>query len=64
MPKLNEKISYQVKDDKLILTIDLSGERRPSKSGKSMIIATTSGNVAIDLNGETAKLGLNLYTPL
>lgn len=44
-------------DGKLVLIIDLSVDLGLSGSGKSRMIATTSGNVAIGL----AKLGLNLY---
>ncbi len=35
----------EVKDNKLTITIDLTKEQGMSKSGKSMVIATTSGNV-------------------
>ena len=44
----------------LTLTIDLSRKIGPSKSGKTTIIATTSGNKEIpDTNG--AIIGLNVY---
>ena len=45
----------------LTLTIDISKAGAPSASGKSIVIATTSGNAAVA--GTDLKLGLNLYRP-
>ncbi len=47
------------KDNKAILTIDLSKRLGESSSGKSIIVATTSGNVTIP--GTSVVLGLNCY---
>ena len=41
----------------LIIEVDLTTKGTPSASGKSMVIATTRGNV--NINGVT--LGLNVY---
>jgi len=41
------------------ITIDLSKTLGPSKSGKTTLVATTSGNVTIP--GTDVKLGLNAY---
>lgn len=43
--------------DKLIITVDLSQDFGPSKSGKTHIVATTQGNVSVG----DVKLGLNVY---
>ncbi len=40
--------------------VDLSKEFGPPSSGKTIIIASTKGNVAIDGHDET-KIGLNVY---
>ena len=56
---LGKNVVGKIEGDLLILTIDLTQNFGPSSSGKSTIIATTSGNVAIP--GTSAKLGLNLY---
>ena len=56
---LGKNVVGQIEGDLLILTIDLTQNFGPSSSGKSTIIATTSGNVAIP--GTNAKLGLNIY---
>ena len=49
-----------VKGDQLVITVDLSKKQGPSKSGKTMIIATSSGNQTIA--GTDAIIGLNIYT--
>jgi hypothetical protein len=43
----------------LTLTIDLSKEFGPSKSGKTIIVASTEGNKSVP--GRTEKVGLNVY---
>jgi hypothetical protein len=55
-------IKAEVKGNVLTLTIDLKAKGSPSKSGKSQVIATTSGNAAVA--GTEFKLGLNLYKSL
>ena len=42
----------------LVLTIDLSKTQGPSKSGKSIVIATTGGNKEI---APGIYMGLNIY---
>ena len=43
----------------LTIKIDLSKEFGPSKSGKTIMIATTSGNVTVP--GREEIIGLNVY---
>jgi hypothetical protein len=50
-----------VKDNILTITVDLSKRYGPSKSGKTEVIATTSGNVSAPENPDI-KIGLNIYT--
>ncbi len=50
----------KVDGDKLTISVDLSKDHGPSKSGKTIIIATSSGNQKID--GTDAIIGLNVYT--
>jgi hypothetical protein len=45
--------------DILTITIDLSKDSGPSKSGKTIIIASTQGNKKI--SGTPATIGLNVY---
>ena len=54
-----KNIKAKVQGDELILTIDLSKNFGLSGSGKSIIIASTEGNVIIPNREE--KVGLNVY---
>lgn len=45
----------------LTLTIDLDAKGEKSNSGKSVIIASTGGNVPVDQRTPDVRLGLNLY---
>lgn len=49
-----------VNGSKLTIVIDLKNDGGTSKSGKSQIIATTSGNITLQ---DGIKLGLNCYRP-
>jgi hypothetical protein len=50
----------EVKDNILTIKVDLSKEFGPSSSGKTIIIATTEGNISIPGNDDK-KIGLNVY---
>lgn len=52
--------ALKVDGDTLTITVDLSKDHGPSKSGKTIIIATSSGNKPIE--GTDAIIGLNIYT--
>jgi hypothetical protein len=43
----------------LTIKVDLSKEFGPSASGKTIIIASTEGNIAVP--GRDEKVGLNVY---
>jgi hypothetical protein len=55
-----KNIDMQVKDGKLVIVVDLSKEFGPSSSGKSIIIASSEGNVSV-LGNADVKIGLNVY---
>jgi len=55
---LGQNIDAKIDGKILTLTIDLSRDVGPSKSGKSRIVATTSGNIQLP---DGAKIGLNIY---
>jgi hypothetical protein len=55
-----DNVLIEVKDNKAIITIDLSKDYGASKSGKTIVIATTRGNVPIP-GAETFRIGLNCY---
>ena len=62
MTTIGKGVEYAI-DENGILTIkiDTKVDFGLSSTGKSTIIASSSGNKQIDLGTETAFLGLNLY---
>jgi hypothetical protein len=62
--KLMEKNNMEVKieNGKLIISIELQ-KPTPSKSGKTLVVATTHGNVTTDcvIDGKPVVVGLNAY---
>jgi hypothetical protein len=55
-----KNVEMSVDGNILTIKVDLSKEFGPSASGKTIIIASTEGNVAIT-GREEAKIGLNVY---
>ena len=55
-----QNVDMKIEGSKLVITVDLSKDFGPSKSGKTIIIATTGGNVALPGN-DAVKVGLNIY---
>ena len=53
-------VIMKVEGGKLTITADLTKEFGRSKSLKSIVIATTGGNVAVE-GHEGVKVGLNVY---
>lgn len=59
---VGSNISYEVKDNKLTITVDLKKENGDSKSGKTVIIGTTKGNVKFVGPGDSEMImGVNVY---
>jgi len=54
-----KNMNMQLDGNILTITVDLSKEQGRSKSGKTMIIATSSGNKPVE--GTDATIGLNIY---
>jgi hypothetical protein len=54
-----QNVKWEVKEDKLIIEVDLTMEFGPSKSGKTITIASTRGNQKIE--STDAVIGLNVY---
>lgn len=55
-----KNVEMTVTDDILTIKVDLTREFGPSSSGKTIIIASTEGNVSIP-GCEEKKVGLNVY---
>ncbi|HET9870945.1 MAG TPA: hypothetical protein VFR02_10685 [bacterium] len=54
-----KNVEMKVEGNILTLRVDLSKEFGPSASGKTIIVATTEGNVSVPDRDE--KVGLNVY---
>jgi len=57
----NCKFSKDAKGN-IVITIDPSKRGEESKSGKSISVATTSGNIPVP-GFENLRIGLNVYAP-
>ncbi|MDO8722895.1 MAG: hypothetical protein Q7J31_11850 [Syntrophales bacterium] len=55
-----KNIEMKLEGNILTIKVDLTKEFGPSSSGKTIIIASTEGNIAVD-GREEAKIGLNVY---
>ena len=53
-------IKTEIKGDQLIIRVDLKEDHGPSKSGKTIIIATSHGFNNIEENGHKFGLSLNV----
>jgi hypothetical protein len=55
-----KNVEMTVEENILTIKVDLSKEFGPSSSGKTIIIASTEGNISIP-DQEDRKVGLNVY---
>ncbi|MFY1644706.1 hypothetical protein ACK11Z_13330 [Methanoculleus bourgensis] len=55
-----KNVDMQLDGDTLVIRVDLTKDFGESKSGKSITIASTEGNVAVP-GHEEIKIGLNIY---
>lgn len=55
-----QNVELRVEKEKLIIEVDLKKSFGPSKSGKTIIIASTSGNALVP-GKDGVKVGLNVY---
>ena len=55
-----KNVEMRVEHGKLTIVVDLAQDLGPSASGKSVIIATTAGNVDVP-GAPDVKIGLNVY---
>ncbi len=62
MENIGKGVSYEIDNDGILtIKVDTKDDFGPSASGKSTIIASSSGNAKINIGGEEVFLGLNLY---
>jgi hypothetical protein len=55
-----KNMNMQVNGNKLVIEVDLSQDLGPSKSGKTILLASSEGNVPCP-GREDVKVGLNVY---
>ena len=55
-----KNVDMKLEGNILTITVDISKDFGESKSGKSITIASTEGNISIPEN-EDIKIGLNIY---
>jgi hypothetical protein len=55
-----KNMTMQVVGDRLVIEVDLTQDVGPSKSGKTILIATTEGNAPCP-GRDDIKIGLNVY---
>lgn len=56
-----QNVAMSVKGSKLTIEVDVSKRLGPSKSGKTTLVATTSGNVEVP-GAPGLRAGVNVYT--
>ena len=54
-----KNVQMTVAGNILTITVDLTKEFGPSSSGKTIIVASTEGNITVP--GRDEKIGLNVY---
>jgi hypothetical protein len=54
-----KNVELSIEGTTLTIKVDLSKEFGPSASGKTILVATTEGNVTVP--GRQEKIGLNVY---
>lgn len=55
-----KNVDMKLEGDRLVITVDLAKDFGESKSGKSITIASTEGNISVPEH-EEVKIGLNVY---
>ena len=58
-------VSIKEKDGVSVLVIETPVSLRPSKSGKTMLVASSGGNITTtaQVDGKPVTVGLNAYIP-
>lgn len=59
----NDAVKAEIKDGKLIITLPMNSSPQPSATGKTLVVASTHGNVATAavMNGQPIVIGVNAY---
>lgn len=55
-------MNVNIKDGSIIIKLPYSEKGKESKSGKSLVHATTNGNKEYTVDGKTLKIGINVFS--
>lgn len=60
---MENQIKVEIVDGKLVISLPLNPVPTPSASGKTLVVASTHGNVATtaQVNGQPVVIGVNAY---
>jgi hypothetical protein len=56
-----QNMQLEVKGNELIIRVQLDKDLGPSKTGKTILVATSNGNVPIPGSKVATFIGLNIY---
>ena len=56
-------MKVEIKDKQIVITLDLQDPPAPSASGKTLVVASSHGNMVSDavVNGKPVVVGVNAY---
>ena len=56
-------MQVELKNNKLVITIDVNAKPTPSASGKTLVVATSHGNqqTTVTIDGKPLIVGINAY---
>jgi hypothetical protein len=58
-----QNVKIETKENQIIITIDTSKNLGPSRSGKTIMVGTTSGNQKVTTPSGDIMVGVNAYKP-
>lgn len=59
---MSKRLQARIEDDKLVVEIPIYEPARPSKSGKTLVVASSEGNKpALRVDDQVVYIGLNAY---
>jgi hypothetical protein len=60
---MTDGVKVEIKDNKLVIELPLANPPQPSASGKTLVVASTHGNMATQavVQGKPVIVGVNAY---
>lgn len=65
MARKNPSVAVTVEGDQLVIRLPLSRQGKLSKSEKTLVVASTNGNILsdVEVGGKKVTVGVNAYIP-